>query len=77
MPLPASDAPDIARAETWMAADIGPASSTEQRLRGEDASIGACLLVETLTEEAAQRVAAGLPGEVGIYRLLCSLEAEP
>ena len=75
--LPDVQAPDIARAESWTAADIGPASSTEQRLRGEDASIAACLLVETLTEAAARRVAASLPGEIGVYRLLCSLEAEP
>ena len=76
-PLPGTDAPDIARAEAWTAADIGPATSTEQRLRGEDASIAACLLVETLTETAARRIASDLSGDVGIYRLLCSLEAEP
>ena len=74
--LPDSDASDIARGELWVASDTGPATSTEQRLRGEDASIAACLLVETLTETAARRVAATLPGEVGIYRLLCSLDAE-
>ena len=75
--LPGISAPDIARVEAWKAAGTGPATSTEQRLRGEDDTIAACLLVETLTEEAARRVAETMPGEVGIYRLLCSLAAEP
>lgn len=74
IPLPPADSPDIARVELWQAIP-GSAPSEEERLRGGDASTPAALLVETLTEHAARRLAATLPVETGIYRLLCTLDA--
>lgn len=71
-------APDIARAELWQASGTGPSASAESRLRGKDETIRACLMVETLSEAAARRIASALPdGEIGIYRLICSLDAIP
>jgi len=74
----------IARAEFWEAIEGGglPASR-EEGLRGGDDKIAACLFVETLREEAAQKVLedlrtrlSGMVEEVGIYRLLCELTPE-
>ncbi|HEY5965983.1 MAG TPA: hypothetical protein VIU42_18365 [Xanthobacteraceae bacterium] len=71
----------VACAEVWTAqskADF-PVSE-EERLRGGDARIEACLMVETLRVPDAETVAASLsqrfPGTtVGIYRLLCEIRA--
>jgi hypothetical protein len=71
----------IACAEVWTAqsrADF-PVSE-EERLRGGDARIEACLMVETLRVADAEMVAASLSQKfsdavVGIYRLLCEIKA--
>jgi len=67
--------------EIWTAAD--PAhlpQSAEERLRGGDRRIAACLLIETLRAEDAERIATELQAQfpqatVGTYRLLCELRA--
>jgi hypothetical protein len=71
----------VLRAELWLAVDVpSPAVSAEQRLRGPDATIAACVLLETATVDEAHALArAGrvrLPAvdHVGVYRLLCSLQ---
>jgi hypothetical protein len=74
-------APDrgIACGEIWSAAPEGKlGSSEEERLRGGDRTLAACLVVETLRMQDAERVAAALSGEfpaaaVGLYRLLCEI----
>jgi hypothetical protein len=70
----------VLRAELWLAVDTpAPAPSAEQRLRGADATIAACVLLECTTEDeahAAARAGRGrLPAadDVGVYRMLCSL----
>ncbi len=69
----------IARGELWVAADPGGASATEEQLRGRDAKIAACVVVETLRQRDAERVHErlardfGAAAETGIYRLLCQL----
>ena len=71
----------VACAEVWTAqskADF-PVSE-EERLRGGDARIEACLMVETLRVADAETVAASLSqrfpsATVGIYRLLCEIRA--
>jgi hypothetical protein len=52
--------------------------SQEERLRGGDRKIEACLLVETLRVPDAETVAAALSREfpqtaIGVYRLLCEI----
>ena len=77
---PLSGADGVARCEVWTAADAAGASETEERLRGRDAKIAACAVVETLRQSDAERVCDQLAGEcgataeLGIYRLLCALE---
>jgi hypothetical protein len=69
----------VACGEIWSAASPGAlALSEEERLRGGDRRIEACLLVETLRVQDAERVAATLStqfpaGAVGVYRLLCEI----
>jgi len=53
----------------------------EERLRGGDRKIEACLLVETLRVADAERIAPGLTAEfpqtqIGVYRLLCEIRAD-
>ena len=70
----------VARCELWAAAETGSASAAEEQLRGRDAKIAACLVVETLRQSDAERVRGELAGafggraEIGLYRLLCELE---
>lgn len=74
-------APDrgIACGEIWSAVPESKlGSSEEERLRGGDRTLAACLVVETLRMQDAERVAAALSGEfptaaVGLYRLLCEI----
>ena len=52
--------------------------SKEEQLRGGDKKIKACLMVDTLRQDAAEqtgaRLAAQFPGtEVGVFRVLCQL----
>jgi hypothetical protein len=69
----------VACGEIWRAAsrDEFPISE-EERLRGGDRKIEACLLVETLRVPEAETVAATLTArfpraETGVYRLLCEI----
>jgi len=69
----------VACGEIWQAADPREFPvSEEERLRGGDRKIEACLLVETLRVQDAQTVAAALAqefprAETGVYRLLCEI----
>jgi hypothetical protein len=71
----------VACGEIWSAVRQGDLlSSEEERLRGGDRRIEACLLVETLRVPDAERVAAALasqfaPASIGVYRLLCEIRA--
>ena len=71
----------VACGEIWQAADpLEFPISAEERLRGGDRKIEACLLVETLRVPEAEKIAAALasefPGtEIGVYRLLCEITA--
>jgi hypothetical protein len=52
----------------------------EERLRGGDRKIEACLLVETLRVPDASQIAVALTNEfpraeIGVYRLLCEIRA--
>jgi hypothetical protein len=69
----------VACGEIWSAASSRDFPiSEEERLRGGDRKIEACLLVETLRLPEAERIAAGLAGlfpqaAVAVYRLLCEI----
>ena len=69
----------VACAEIWTAASAAEFPvSEEERLRGGDARIEACLMVETLRIADAEAVAASLSqrfsgATVEIYRLLCEI----
>jgi hypothetical protein len=77
-------APDkgIACGEIWSAVPESKlGASEEERLRGGDRTLAACLVVETLRMQDAERVAAALSGQfsaaaVGLYRLLCEMRRE-
>jgi hypothetical protein len=74
--------PAVARAELWQA--VQPESlavAEEERLRGGDRRIAACLVIDALSESAADAIASELSGkfsraETGIYRLLCEARRE-
>jgi hypothetical protein len=72
----------VACGEIWQAADaLEFPVSMEERLRGGDRKIEACLLVETLRVPDAQRIAAKFANEfqrteIGVYRLLCEIAAD-
>jgi hypothetical protein len=65
--------------EIWIAIDpAGQPVSMEEKLRGGDRKIAACLMVDTLRQAEAEnlgtRLAAKFPGtEVGVFRVLCHL----
>ncbi len=69
----------VAGGEIWMALDAaGMPVSMEEQLRGGDRKIKACLMLDTLRQDAAEqtgaRLAARFPGaEVGVFRVLCQL----
>ncbi len=73
--------PAVACGEIWLAADQGEFPvSMEERLRGGDRKIAACLLIETLRLPDAQAIAASLAvafpdTAIGVYRLLCDIRA--
>ena len=77
-----ADSPGFARLELWNAAEeAAPTISAEEKARGGDRKIAACLLIETLRESEAHAVATeaekalqGRVAEIGIYRLICELE---
>jgi hypothetical protein len=67
----------VASAELWIAADAGPVSM-EEKLRGGDKKIKACLIADTLRQQPAEALGARLAkefpqAEVGVYRVLCQL----
>jgi hypothetical protein len=74
--------PAVACGEIWRAADAREFPvSMEERLRGGDRKLGACLLVETLRLRDAETIggalAAAFPqAETGVYRLLCDIRAD-
>jgi hypothetical protein len=69
----------VAGGEIWTALDPkGMPVSQEEKLRGGDKKIAACLMIDTLRQDAAEqtgaRLAAQFPGaEVGVFRVLCQL----
>jgi hypothetical protein len=71
----------VACGEVWLAAS--PAEfpvSQEERLRGGDLKIEACILIETLRVSDAEKIAAFLSGEfpdaeTGVYQRLCELRS--
>lgn len=69
----------IAGCELWTAADAaGAPVSAEEKLRGGDKKIKACLMVDTLRQAEADRLATRLSkqfpdAELGIYAVLCEL----
>jgi hypothetical protein len=69
----------VASGEIWMALDpAGMPVSMEEQLRGGDRKIKACLMIDTLRQDAAEqtgaRLAAQFPGAgVGVFRVLCQL----
>jgi len=74
--------PAVACGEIWLAADKREFPiSMEERLRGGDRKIAACLLVETLRLRDAETIAASLAAmfpstEIAVYRLLCDIRAD-
>jgi hypothetical protein len=74
--------PAVACGEIWRAADKRDFPiSMEERLRGGDRKIEACLVIETLrlpdAETIAESLAAGFPNaEIGVYRLLCDIRPD-
>ncbi len=69
----------VAGGEIWMALDAqGMPVSQEEKLRGGDKKIAACLMIDTLRQDAAEqtgaRLATRFPGtDVGVFRVLCQL----
>ena len=73
----------VARGEIWSAAHMDQLPlSEEERLRGGDRRIEACLMVETLRGQEAERIARALSVQfpaaaIGVYRLLCEIGRSP
>jgi hypothetical protein len=71
--------PGIAACEIWTAVDpAGQPVSMEEKLRGGDKKIKACLMIDTLrqseAEKLGERFAKDFAGaEVGVFRVLCQL----
>ena len=72
----------VACGEIWSAVSANEFPvSEEERLRGGDKKIEACLYVETLRIEDAERIGGRLAqqfasGEIGVYRLLCEIRKD-
>jgi len=72
----------IARCELWSAVDQGNDVAAEEKLRGGDEKIAACVAVETLRVSDAEKAKAELEREfsgvaaIGVYRLLCQLDSQ-
>ena len=68
---------DIAACEIWTAVDpAGQPVSMEEKLRGGDKKIKACVMVDTLrqgdAEKLGERLSKEFPGaDVGVFRVLC------
>ncbi|HZT25491.1 MAG TPA: hypothetical protein VFA57_07290 [Pseudolabrys sp.] len=71
--------PAVAGGEIWIALDgKGMPVSEEERLRGGDKKIAACLMVDTLRQGDAETIGAELgrdfpQGDVGVFRVLCQI----
>ena len=69
----------IAACEIWNAVDpAGQPVSMEEKLRGGDKKIKACLMVDTLRQDDAEKLGGRLSkefagAEVGVFRVLCQL----
>jgi hypothetical protein len=69
----------IARCELWTAQEGGSDAAVEERLRGGDRKMAACILVDALREADADRARSALLREfgdaanIGVYRLLCAI----
>ena len=69
----------VAACEIWDAVDpAGQPVSMEEKLRGGDKKIRACLMVDTLRQADAEKVGADLSrqfsqADVGVFRVLCQL----
>ena len=69
----------VAACEIWTAVDpAGQPVSMEEKLRGGDKRIKACLMVDTLRQTEAEKLGARLAkqfasAEVGVFRVLCQL----
>jgi hypothetical protein len=71
--------PTAAAGEIWTAVDsAGQPVSMEEKLRGGDKKIKACLMVDTLRQDDAEKLGEGLTkqfagADVGVFRVLCQL----
>lgn len=71
--------PSIAACEVWTAIDpAGQPVSMEEKLRGGDKKIKACLMVDTLRQSEAEKLGERFAKEftgadVGVFRVLCQL----
>ena len=69
----------IAACEIWTAVDpAGQPVAMEEKLRGGDKKIKACLMVDTLRQSEAEKIGERLSkqfsaAEVGVFRVLCQL----
>ena len=71
------------RREFWISAETGKELTAEEKLRGGDEKIAACIMVETLRQSDADAVLAHLMTLLGpnaqsgeTYRFLCELESD-
>jgi hypothetical protein len=73
----------IARTELWSSAESGGEAAVEERLRGGDRKISACIVVDALREADADFARSALlnkfgdAAEIGVYRLLCAATRAP
>jgi hypothetical protein len=71
--------PAVAACEIWAAVDpAGQPVSMEEKLRGGDKKIKACLMVDTLRQGDAEKLGERLSdqygdADVGVFRVLCQL----
>jgi len=69
----------IAGGEIWIALDpVGQPVSMEEKLRGGDKKIKACLMIDTLYQNDAETAGARLArnfgkADVGVFRVLCTI----
>lgn len=69
----------VASGEIWSAVDpAGQPVSMEEKLRGGDKKIQACLMIETLRQADAEKIGTDFArqypkADVGVFRVLCSL----
>ena len=69
----------VAACEIWTAVDpAGQPVSMEEKLRGGDKKIKACLMVDTLRQDKAENLAERLSkdfrgADIGVFRVLCQL----